>query len=109
MNLKLPKLNTEVNLFCPRRSCPCYQSLDNTITKDGVYTTINDKIVRQMFYCANGKHRFSETGYSALFGCHGSFKEYVRIPVQSCHPFQTNAATDSILKLPLIPVNVAAS
>jgi hypothetical protein len=31
----------------------------------------------------------------------------VRIPVQSCHPFQTNAATHSILKLPLIPVNVA--
>jgi len=26
---------------------------------------------------------------------------------QSCHPFQTNAATHSILKLPLIPVNVA--
>jgi hypothetical protein len=31
----------------------------------------------------------------------------LRIPVQSCHPFQTNAATHSILKLPLIPVNVA--
>jgi hypothetical protein len=31
----------------------------------------------------------------------------VRIPVQSCHPLQTNAATYSILKLPLIPVNVA--
>jgi len=33
--------------------------------------------------------------------------DQVRIPVQSCHPFQTNAATHSILKLPLIPVNVA--
>jgi len=31
----------------------------------------------------------------------------LRIPVQSCHLFQTNAATHSILKLPLIPVNVA--
>ena len=31
----------------------------------------------------------------------------MRIPVQSCHPFQANAATHSILKLPLIPVNVA--
>jgi hypothetical protein len=31
----------------------------------------------------------------------------VRIPVQSCHQFQTNAATHSISKLPLIPVNVA--
>jgi hypothetical protein len=35
------------------------------------------------------------------------FPTYVRIPAQSCHPFQTNAATHSILKLPLIPVNVA--
>jgi len=33
--------------------------------------------------------------------------QVVRIPVQSCHPFQANAATHSILKLPLIPVNVA--
>jgi serine/threonine protein kinase len=32
----------------------------------------------------------------------------VRIPVQSCHQFQTNAATHSILKLPLFPVNAAA-
>ncbi len=31
----------------------------------------------------------------------------LRIPVQSCHLFQTNAATHSISKLPLIPVNVA--
>ena len=31
----------------------------------------------------------------------------VRIPVQSCHQFQTNAATHSISKLPLIPVNTA--
>jgi hypothetical protein len=32
----------------------------------------------------------------------------MRIPVQSCHQFQTNAATHSILKLPLFPVNAAA-
>jgi hypothetical protein len=35
------------------------------------------------------------------------FRCDVRIPVQSCHLFQTNAATHSISKLPLIPVNVA--
>jgi len=34
---------------------------------------------------------------------------HLRIPAQSCHPFQTNAATHSILKLPLIPVNFATS
>jgi hypothetical protein len=31
----------------------------------------------------------------------------VRILAQSCHQFQANAATHSISKLPLIPVNVA--
>jgi transposase len=31
----------------------------------------------------------------------------LRIPVQSCHQLQTNAATHSVLKLPLIPVNAA--
>ena len=61
-------------LFCPRRDCPCYQSLDNHITKDGTYTTQNDGVVRQMFNCGKGKHRFSETGYCELFGKHGSFK-----------------------------------
>jgi aspartate-semialdehyde dehydrogenase len=43
--------------------------------------------------------------------CHAAnirvFGSVVRIPVQSCHPLQTNAATHSISKLPLIPVNVA--
>ena len=34
-------------------------------------------------------------------------RERLRIPAQSCHLFQTNAATHSISKLPLIPVNVA--
>jgi integrase len=33
--------------------------------------------------------------------------DFLRIPVQSCHLFQTNTATHSISKLPLIPVNVA--
>src|SRR5664279_1877810 len=67
---------TQLKLFCPRRDCPCYQSLDNNITKDGIYTTKNDGAVRQMFNCGKGKHRFSETGYCDLFGKHGSFKEY---------------------------------
>jgi IS1 family transposase len=98
MNLKLTKLNIEVKLFCPRRNCPCYQSLDNHITKDGVYTTVNDKIVRQMFYCANGKHRFSETGYCDLFGCHGSFKEYEQMCKLSCYGLSTDAIADVLLK-----------
>ena len=34
-------------------------------------------------------------------------RELVRIPVQSCPQFQPNAATHSILKLPLNPVKTA--
>jgi hypothetical protein len=59
--------------------------LDNNITKDGVYTTKNDGVVRQMFNCGKGKHRFSETGYCDLFGEHGSFKEYEQMSKLSCY------------------------
>ena len=100
MNLMPTKLNTELKLFCPRRRCPCYQSLDNNITKDGVYTTKNDDIVRQMFYCAKGKHRFSETGYCDLFGKHGSFKDYEQMCKLSCYGLSTDAIADVLLKDP---------
>ncbi|TAN65561.1 MAG: hypothetical protein EPN17_16335 [Methylobacter sp.] len=52
--------------------------MDNHITKDGVYTTKNDGVVRQMFKCGKGKHRFSETGFCDLFGKHGGFQEISR-------------------------------
>jgi hypothetical protein len=52
----------------------------------------------------SSKKRTSSNPYS---GGHVIFFA-VRIPVQSCHQFQTNAATHSILKLPLFPVNAAA-
>jgi IS1 family transposase/DNA-binding CsgD family transcriptional regulator len=100
MNLKLSKLNTELKLFCPRPNCPCYQSLDNNITKDGVYTTKNDEIARQMFYCTKGKHRFSETGYCDLFGKHGSFKEYEQMCKLSCYGVSTEAIADVLGKEP---------
>ena len=100
MNPKLSKLNTELNLFCSRRHCPCYQSLDNTITKDGVYKTKNDGIARQMFYCMKGKHRFSETGYCDLFGKHGSFKEYEQMCKLSCYGLSTDAIADVLVKDP---------
>lgn len=72
------KINTTLPLFCPRHDCEFYGLHDNKITKDGTYTTKNDNVKRQMFYCCRGKHRFSETGYSGLFGKHGSFKEYTQ-------------------------------
>jgi hypothetical protein len=31
---------------------------------------------KQMYYCHDGKHRFSETKYSDLYQKQGSFKEY---------------------------------
>ena len=85
-------------LFCPRRDCPCYQSLDNHITKDGTYTTQNDGVVRQMFNCGKGKHRFSETGYCELFGKHGSFKEYELMSKLTCYGLSVDAIADVLLK-----------
>ena len=85
-------------LFCPRRDCPCYQSLDNHITKDGIYTTKNDRVVRQMFNCGQGKHRFSETGYCELFGKHGSFKEYEQMSKLTCYGLSVDAIADVLLK-----------
>ena len=100
MNPTPAPLNIESTLFCPRRSCPCYQSLDNHITKDGTYTTKNDGVVRQMFNCGGGKHRFSETGYSELFGKHGSFKEYEQVCKLSCYGLSADAIADVLLKDP---------
>ena len=69
-------VNTDQPLFCPREDCVYYQSYDNKITKDGIYKTKSDAVPRLMFFCHGGGHRHSETGYSELFGKHGSFKEY---------------------------------
>jgi hypothetical protein len=98
MNYAPTKLNVELNLFCPRRGCPYHRSLDNKITKDGTYTTKNDSVVRQMFDCGKGEHRFSETGYSDLFGKHGSFKEYEQMCKLSCYGLSVDAIADVLLK-----------
>jgi IS1 family transposase len=100
MNHAPAQPNIESKLFCPRRDCPCYQSLDNHITKDGVYTTKNDGVVRQMFNCGKGKHRFSETGYCDLFGKHGSFKEYEQMSKLTCYGLSADAIADVLLKDP---------
>ena len=81
-------------LFCPREGCVCYQSYENKITKDGVYTTKSDSVPRLMFYCHGGGHRFSETGYSDLFGKHGSFKEYEQAAKLSTYGLSANATAD---------------
>jgi len=90
--------HTSLTLFCPRKSCKCYQSAVNTITKDGVYITKSDSEPRQMFYCNGGKHRFSETGYSDLFGKHGSFKEYEQTAKLSSYGLGTDAIADVLQK-----------
>ena len=100
MKLEHSNLSTELQLFCPRRTCLCYQSLDNKITKDGTYITKHDNVVRQMFYCAGGQHRFSETGHSKLFGKHGSFKEYEQVGKLSCYGISTDAIADVLDKDP---------
>ena len=98
MKLEHSNLSTELSLFCPRRSCLCYQSLDNKITKDGTYTTKSDNVPRQMFYCDGGQHRFSETGYSQLFCKHGSFKEYEQAAKMSCLGISTDGIADVLSK-----------
>jgi len=95
---KSTPLNIESKLFCPRRDCPCYQSLDNHITKDGVYTTKNDGVARQMFNCGKGKHRFSETVFCDLFGKHGSFKEHEQMCKMSCYGLSVDEIADVLLK-----------
>jgi hypothetical protein len=47
--------------FCPKKECPCYQSLYNKITKDGTKQLKVSGERRQMYYCHGGKHRFFET------------------------------------------------
>ena len=100
MKLEHSNLSTELQIFCPRRTCLCYQSLDNKITKDGTYITKNDNIARQMFYCNGGQHRFSETGYSQLFCKHGSFKEYEQAAKLSCLGISTDGIADVLTKDP---------
>ena len=43
-------VNSEIKIFGPRKGCPFYQSTDNKIIKDGVYSTASDPQDRQMFY-----------------------------------------------------------
>ena len=98
MRLKTTEINAELNLFCPRRGCLYFQSLDNKIIKDGIYRTKHDQVARQMFRCCEGKHRFSETGYSDLFGKHGSFKEYEQASKLSSYGLSTQAIADVLEK-----------
>lgn len=92
------EVKTELNIFCPRKSCPFYGKPGKKINKDGVYNTKSDHESRQMFYCYGGHHRFSETGFSELFGKHGSFKEYEQTSKLSSHGLSTAAIADVLLK-----------
>ena len=80
--------------FCPCRNCPCYLDPENYITKDGTYPVKKDAQRRQRLYCHAGAHRFSETAYSALFGHHGSLKEYVQTAKMSTYGLSTEQIAD---------------
>ena len=69
-------LSTSLPKFCPKKSCPCFQSTENKITKDGVYYLKTSGEKRQMFYCHGGQHRFSEMSYSDLINKKGTDQEY---------------------------------
>ena len=81
-------------LFCPCQNCPYYKKLENYITLEGTYPVKSSSRRRQRFYCHGGKHRFSETAYSALFGHHGSLKEYVQTAKMSTYGLTTEQIAD---------------
>ena len=80
--------------FCPCRDCPYYLETENCITKDGTYPVLKGAERRQRLYCHGGKHRFSETAYSSLWGHHGSFKEYVQTAKMSTYGLSTEQIAD---------------
>lgn len=80
--------------FCPCPDCSYYLDPDNYITLDGTYPVKNDVRRRQRLYCHLGKHRFSETAYSPLFGHHGSFKEYVQTAKMSGYGLSSEQIAD---------------
>jgi IS1 family transposase len=94
------QVNAKLSIFCPRKDCQFYQSKDNKVTKDGVYLTASDAQNRQMFYCHGGQHRFSETGFSNLFGNHGSFKEYEQTAKLNSYGLHTDQIADVLDKDP---------
>ena len=69
-------VNTELNIFCPRKSCSHYQEPANPTWKKGTYPVLSEEERRQLFWCSSGQHKFSETSFSDLWHKHGSFKEY---------------------------------
>ena len=80
--------------YCPCRDCPYYLELDNYITKDGTYPVKKETQRRQRLYCHAGKHRFSEMAYSALFGHHGSFKEYIQTAKMTSYGLSSGQIAD---------------
>lgn len=92
------KLSVDLKLFCPREDCPYRNDSKNKITKDGFYTTKNDSERRQMLYCCGGKHRYSETSYSGLWGKQGSFKEYEQAAKLFCYGLSADAIADVLGK-----------
>ncbi len=64
--------------FCPKKSCPYCESINNKITKSGTYPVKLSGERRQLFYCHRGEHTFSEMAYSGLVNKKGSEKEYIQ-------------------------------
>ncbi len=64
--------------FCPKKSCPYCESTNNKITKCGTYPVKSSGERRQLFYCHQGEHAFSEMAYSGLVNKKGSEKEYIQ-------------------------------
>jgi DNA-binding CsgD family transcriptional regulator len=51
-----------------------------------------------MLYCCGGKHRYSETSYSGLWGKQGSFKEYEQAAKLFCYGLSADEIADVLGK-----------
>jgi hypothetical protein len=80
--------------FCPKKDCPCYQSLNNKITKDVTKKLKLSGERRQMYYCHGGQHRFCETAYSDLWRKQGSEKEYIQTTKLSTYGLSAEQIAD---------------
>jgi len=92
MKLKTAEINAELTLFCPRRTCPMLsQKRQQAKQRRHLYhqerpDSTTDVLLRGW--------RTSVSGYSELFGKHGSFKKYEQVAKLSCYDLSSRAIAD---------------
>ena len=82
MTLKTPEINAELTLFCPRPTCPMLsQKRQQANQRRDLYHQERPDSATDVLLWG---WKTSVSGYSALFGKHGSFKKYEQVAKLSC-------------------------